>query len=193
MLSTVAGLFLLVISLVKTKLAWYDAPVYPLLALLAAGGLVGGGRLVAAFLTTHYHRLPTPTARLAAVLLVAAPPYVTQLMRTRHSTDVALHHPSLLYGRHLRAQAQQLPHLRTYVLGDNGVFNDSPAFYMAALRRQYGHHITRVPPWEVGWVSPPRVVATCGAKAHRPWLQHYQIRELFRTDSCVTFQLVARR
>jgi 4-amino-4-deoxy-L-arabinose transferase-like glycosyltransferase len=188
-LSTVAGMFLLVISLVKTQLDWYDAPVYPLLALLAAGGLVWVGRIVAA----HYHRRPAAAARLAAVLLVAAQPYGVQVMLTRRSTDVARRNSSLLYGRHLRAQAKRLPHLREYILGDNGIFNDSPEFYMAAITTQYGHRITRVGPWQVGWATPPRIVVACGAKAWRPWQQYYQTRVLFRTDSCVTFRLEARR
>ncbi|MBC6606034.1 glycosyltransferase family 39 protein [Hymenobacter sp. BT188] len=188
-LGTVAVVFLLVISTVKTQLLWYDAPVYPLLALLAAGGLVWTGRAVAA----HYRRSPSPTARLAAVLLVASLPYGVQLLLIRHSTDMALRNSSLLYGRHLRAQAKQLPHLHEYILGDDGIFNDSPEFYMAAITAQYGHRITRVGAWQVGWAIPPRVVVTCGAKARATWQQYYQTRVLFSTDSCVTFRLEARR
>ena len=188
-LSTVTALFFVVISLVKTQLDWYDAPAYPLLALLAAAGLVWTGRAVAAY----YQRRPSATARLAAVLLVAALPYWVQLLLTRRSSDLTFRNSSLLYGRHLRAQAQRLPHLREYLLGDNGLFNDSPSFYMAAIRAQHGHRIIRVPPWEVGWATPPRIVTTCGLKAQQPWLQYYQTRILFRTDSCVTFRLEARR
>jgi hypothetical protein len=163
--------------------------VYPLLALLAAAGLVVTARTMGA----HYHRPLPPAARLAAVLLVAALPYGILVQQTRRLTNTAWHHSSLLYGHHLRAQARQLPHLREYLLGDDGEFNDSPEFYMAALTRQYGHRITRVAPWDAGWVNPPRVVATCGARARQAWDRHYRTRSLFRTDSCATFYLEARR
>ncbi|WP_261990506.1 hypothetical protein [Hymenobacter sp. BT188] len=124
---------------------------------------------------------------------MAALPYGVLLLQTRRLTNTAWNNASLLYGHHLRAQARQLPHLQSYLLGDDGVFNDSPEFYMAAMTRQYGHRITRVSLWAVGWVSPPRVVATCGARARKTWERYYHTRVLFRTDSCETFRLEARR
>jgi hypothetical protein len=185
----VATLFLLVISLVQTQLPWYDAPIYPLLALLAAAGLVWTGRAVA----SYYQRKPTPMARLAAVLVVTALPYGVQLQLIRRSTDFARRNSSLQYGYHLRAQARKLPYVRTYLLGDDGIFNDSPEFYVAAISAQYGHRITRVSLWDVGWVSPPRTVTTCGARARKTWERFYKTQDIFRTDSCVTFRIEARR
>ncbi|OGX85578.1 hypothetical protein BEN48_01730 [Hymenobacter glacialis] len=193
-LGATAGTMLLVISLVPTKLGWYDAPAYPLLALLAAAGLIGLGRLVAASVAAQGRRYPRPAVRLLAVLLVAAVPYSAQLVRTRGSTDARLQEAALMYGGHLRAQTQRLPGLRDYALHDDGRLNDSPEFYAAVQRYQHGHRVARVTPESaVAGAAAPRVVVACGEPAQRTWQRYYRTRVLLRSDSCVTLQLQDRR
>ncbi|GGF04538.1 hypothetical protein GCM10011383_14560 [Hymenobacter cavernae] len=187
--ASVAGCFLLAISLVKTKLGWYDAPIFPLLALQAAAGLVWTGRILAA----HLKQRPQFNQRLVGVLSIAVLPYYAQRQFIRDLDKHRLDNPQLLYGRHLRAQHQQLPTLTNYVLVTDGAFNDSPVFYRTAAEFNYNHQTTSIASWDLGWLRPGQTVVACGAKAYRPLLQRYQTRVLLRTDSCQTLELLGLR
>ncbi|GAB2962830.1 hypothetical protein GCM10027048_34420 [Hymenobacter coalescens] len=185
----VAGSQLLVLSLTRSKLPWYDAPVYPLLALLAAAGVVWAARAVAA----HYAWRPRPAVLVLLPLLCVAGPYADRLTRLRELHQRRWEQAPLLYGRHLRQQHEQLPTLTRYAVVDNGEFNDSPEFYRAAAAYAHGHEVAHFGPAEAGTLPPEQVVVACGAAARRPWEQRYQTEVLVRTDSCVTLRLLARR
>ncbi|MCC2545873.1 glycosyltransferase family 39 protein [Hymenobacter sp. BT175] len=186
---TVALTFLLVISIVQTKLSWYDAPVYPLLALLAAAGLGWVGKA----LESHLQAPLTRGIRIAGILLLVALPYVAQLQHIRDMDTHRLERPQLQYGRHLREQVRQMPHVQQYILATDGSFNDSPAFYAAAARFQYGHEVTRADVWSMNKGRPGLIVMACGAKAYRPWMKHFTTEILVRSDSCLTFMLMRYR
>ncbi|RTQ45826.1 phospholipid carrier-dependent glycosyltransferase [Hymenobacter gummosus] len=186
--ATVAGTQLLILSLTRTKLAWYDAPLYPLLALLAAAGVVWAGRALAA----HYRWQPRP-AWLLLPLLVAAGPYADRLAHLRELHQRRFQNATLLYGRHLTAQATQRPELQEYLVATDSLHNDSPEFYRVAAQRRYGHRSGWVHSTFAGQPEPGTVVVTCGAAARRPWLARYQVETLLQTDSCVTMRLLQRR
>lgn len=182
-----AGGELLIISLARTKLAWYDAPLYPLLALQAAAGLWWTGQAVA-----HQHRYRLrPAALIGAVLLVVAAPYAARLAQLRDWYQRRFELAQLLYGQHLRAQATERPDLRAYTLATDGSFNDSPEYYRQVQATRHGHRIARTVPSEAGTLAAGTVLVACGAQATRPWLQRYQCEVLVLTDSCVTLRLGA--
>lgn len=185
----VAGSHLLLLSLTRTKLSWYDAPLYPLLALLAAAGLSWAGRALAA----QYQWQPRPALLLLLPLLVAAGPYADRLAHLRDLQQRRLENPALLYGQHLAAQVAQRPELRTYLLSTDNSYNDSPEFYRVAAEMRYGHRSGQVRADYAGQPEPGTVVVACGAAARRPWLVRYQTETLVQTDSCVTLRLLSRR
>lgn len=187
--ATVAGTFLLIISLVQTKLSWYDAPVYPLLALQAAAGLVWAGRIV----LTHLQRRPAFGTQLAAVLAFAAFPYLAQWQFIRHLDDTRFKYSQLLYGRQLREQVRLYPELKEYAIATNGTFNDSPNFYRTAAELTYGHRIRRVAPWQLDSVQVGQTLVACGYKAYHPWQLRYQTQVVCQTDSCMTLLLLSKR
>lgn len=185
----VAGGHLLFLSITRTKLSWYDAPLYPLLALLAAAGLSWAARALAA----QYRWQPRPWVLLLLPLLVAAGPYADRLAHLRDLHQRRLEHPNLLYGRHLAAQVAQQPALRDYLVAADSTYNDSPEFYRVAAEMRYGHRSGLVRPDFVERTAPGTVVVACGAAARRPWLARFQTETLVQTDSCVTFRLLQRR
>ncbi|RAK68122.1 ArnT family glycosyltransferase [Hymenobacter edaphi] len=187
--AAVAGGHLLVLSLTRTKLAWYDAPLYPLLALLAAAGIGWAARALAA----HYRWQPHPAVLLALPLLVVAGPYADRMAHLRELQQRRLENPTLLYGRHLTAQASQQPALREYLVATDSLYNDSPEFYRVAAQLRYGHRSGWVQPEFAGRPEPGTVVVACGAAARRPWLARYRTETLLQTDSCVTLRLLERR
>lgn len=185
----VAGTFMVVLAITQTKLPWYDAPMYPLLALLAAAGLLQMARAVAA----QQHWQPGPVARLGALALVVVLPYWAQCRVLVRIYDHRYAVPALRLGNHLRHQQEAAPDLREYYLGEDGTFNDSPLFYLAATERQAGHYIRRVPPQKLNETSAGQVVVVCGAATRRTWEKWYRTRLILQTDSCVTLRLEARR
>ncbi|UOQ98470.1 glycosyltransferase family 39 protein [Hymenobacter sp. 5317J-9] len=184
-----AGGHLLIISLARTKLAWYDAPLYPLLALQAAAGLWWAGQAV---VRERAWRL-RPAVLTGAVLLAVAGPYAARLAQLREWYQRRFELPQLLYGNHLRAQVDQHPELNAYALATDGTFNDSPEYYRQVYATQHQHRIARTEPDAAGTLAPGTVLVACGAAAARPWLQRYQCEVLVRTDSCFTLRLGALR
>lgn len=188
-LTAVVSSFLLVISLAQTKLFWYDAPAFPLLALLVAAGLTVGFRLLrqAAGLQV------SPWGLLAGVLGVAAFPYLNQVQYLRQLSKYRFDNHQLVYGHHLRQQWQQQPELQAYTLGTDGSFNDVPEFYRMAAEYQQGHAVTRRAAWQTTESRPGDVVVVCGQKATQAWQTTFQTEILVQSDSCRTLRLGARR
>jgi len=181
--------FLLIISLVQTRLPWYAAPVYPLLALQTAAGLVWVGRALEAQFS-HTFR---PWSRLLAVLCVAAPPYWLQLRHLEHLYDTRNQDPNFLYGQHLNAQFRDWPGIQEYIIGVDGKFNDVVEFYRQAAKWRYQHQTVLITPWDASKTAAGQIVVACGANARRPWLRLFHTKVLVRSDSCVTLLLEARR
>ncbi|MET4107311.1 glycosyltransferase family 39 protein [Hymenobacter sp. UYP22] len=188
-LSAIIGSFLLAISLAETKLVWYDAPAFPLLALLVAAGVVQVFRLLQPGIAR-----PVPYAgRVAGVLALAAFPYLNQVQYLRQLSKYRFDNHQLVYGHHLRQQWQQHPELWTYTLGTDGSFNDAPLFYQMAAQYQQGHTVARRAAWQAAESGPGEVVVACGQKATLAWQSAFQTETLVQSDSCQTLRLGARR
>ena len=184
-----AGTLMVILAFTQTRLPWYDAPMYPLLALLTASGLLQMARAVAA----QQHWRPGPAARLAAVALLVALPYWAQCRALARFFDRRYEVPSLRVGNHLRHQAAARPEVRSYYLAEDSIFNDSPVFYKLALERKAGHRIVRVPPKKINETPTGQLVVVCGAALRRAWEREYRTSLVLETDSCVTLRLEARQ
>ncbi|WP_185817000.1 ArnT family glycosyltransferase [Hymenobacter metallilatus] len=188
-LTAVAGSFLLIISIAETKLVWYDAPAFPLLAILAAAGTVAGGRL----LRQAGGRPLAYGARVAGVLALAAFPYLNQIAFLRNLAKHRFDNHQLVYGHHLRQQWQQQPTLWAYTLGTDGSFNDAPEFYRLAAEYQQHHTVRRLAAWQARDSQPGETVVVCGHKATQAWQTAFHTEILVQSDSCRTLRLGARR
>ncbi|HEX8329178.1 MAG TPA: glycosyltransferase family 39 protein [Hymenobacter sp.] len=186
---SVAGSFMVVLALTQNRLEWYDAPMYPLLALLAAGGILQTVRAVA----TQQGWQLSAAARVAILAVVVAQPYWVQCRALARIYDLRYSRPSLRLGNHLNHQVQVLPELRRYSFAEDTLLNDSPMFYRTATEMRHGHVIERVPVPKMRETATGEFVVVCGAALRRRWERHYRTSVVLRTDSCVTLLLEARR
>lgn len=185
------GVFMVVISAASTKLAWYDAPLYPLLALVLGGGLAALARRVAG-----------PAAapqrwRGALLLALAVVPSVVALHRRlakvhAHRYDEA----ALAYGRYLHEPAarpvRRFTALHRSTSPATQTYNAPLDFYALAYRHQHPADTVEVSYTAAGF-APGRVVVVCGAAALAEVQQHHRTRTLYRADSCRTLQVLAPR
>lgn len=186
------GLFLVIISLARTKLPWYNAPIYPLLALVVGGGLtvlarwVAHGRPVAA-----RYRLSVLLVALAVVPAVAALQWRLVRVYARRYNQ-----PEQTYGRFLRDSAAT-PGTRFTLLHRGAApntrdYNAPLEFYALAHRQQYPRDTVDVC-YTARALPPGRVVLVCGATARATLARSYRTRVLYAADSCYTLQVQGPR
>jgi 4-amino-4-deoxy-L-arabinose transferase-like glycosyltransferase len=185
----VAGSFMLVLAATQTRLPWYDAPMYPLLALLAASGLLQAGQAVA----SQQHWRVGPAARLGGMLLLVCLPYWAQCRHLVRTYDARYRLAAPRLGPHLRHQALDMPELREYHHAGNYDDGDVQSFYLLAAEIAHQHYITRIPAGEVPNADAGRMVVVCGARPRRLWESRYRTHVVLQTDSCVTLQLEGPR
>ncbi|MDO7845395.1 glycosyltransferase family 39 protein [Hymenobacter sp. M29] len=185
----VAGSFSLILAATQNRLPWYDAPIYPLLALLAAAGLL----LPARALLAQQPQAGSVAGRLGALALVAALPYWAQCRALVRTYDARYQTATLRLGPHIRHQVQARPGLQAYSIGYPPDYSPSMWFYQGAAELQYGHRIMAVPYRELGKATVGHEVVVCGAATRRAWESMYRTSVVLVTDSCVTLRLEARR
>lgn len=186
------GVFLAVISAASTKLAWYDAPIYPLLALVLGGGLAALARRMA-----HGRTLAPRKWRSVLLLALAVVPSAIALQRRLGKEHARRYDEAeLTYGRFLRDSAATpgtrltLLH-RSFVLATR-TYNAPLEFYALAYRRQHPNDTVEVR-YTAERLPPGRVVLVCGAAAQAALTQRYRARVLHAADSCLTLQVQGPR
>jgi 4-amino-4-deoxy-L-arabinose transferase-like glycosyltransferase len=183
------GLFLAIISAARTKLDWYDAPVYPLLALLLGGGLTLLVRRVAA------NKRQVMNWRSGLLLLLVVGPLWVGLRRRLAQENAWQYEP---YGQFLqRPSATQglEPHFIALHAGrsNDTVKYDAPLeFYALAFRHAHPIDTLEVR-YDATRLSAGRIVLLCGAAARAEVTNRYYTRTLYSTDSCLTLQVVGPR
>lgn len=185
------GLFLAVISAASTKLSWYDAPIYPLLALLLGGGLAQLARRVA-----RGERQGSRPWRSALLLALAVVPSLVALHRRLAKEQANRYaHAELNYGRFLRdpaalpASVTRLTALHRSFTPATRDYNAPLEFYALAFNRAHPADTLDV---SYGVIHLPagRVVLVCGATAQRLLEKQYRTRLLYAADSCRTIQVL---
>jgi 4-amino-4-deoxy-L-arabinose transferase-like glycosyltransferase len=189
-----AGVLMVVISLASTKLPWYNAPVFPVLALLIGGGLATLARRVAAV-------APPAAWRWRATLLVllaVVPSAIALQQRRAKEMAHSYNEPELTYGRFLRDPAATpgpATHFTVLHRGPNEAtltYNASLEFYALAFRHAHPHDTLEVR-YAATQLPVGRVVVVCGAAAQAAVYQAYKARTLYAADSCLTLQILAPR
>lgn len=181
-----AGL-LAIISLAKTKLLWYNAPIYPLLALVLGGGL-----------TALVQQVQVSAGREAAnwgsmllAALVLGPSFIA-LRRGLAEESAWQRDP---YGPFLRAPAATAAagtHFTALHYGFSlDTLNYNPPLEFHALAFQHDHPGTTVEVrYDVAQLPAGRVVLVCGAAGQALLTKHYRTRLLYAADSCLTLQVL---
>jgi 4-amino-4-deoxy-L-arabinose transferase-like glycosyltransferase len=181
------GWYLLLLSSMQTKLTWYDAPIYPALALLAALGI---GALTKA-VSTHF-QLPTirPVVWLFVSLLLFWGPYaslmnhLTTLYRQRF-TD-----PALQLGRHLQRQYEVLPALKAYSLLMPPTYNGNVEWYGFVAEQTRHHRLIYRPVSAISRLAVSETIVICGSQSRKRLLQRHVVEVLWQQDSCATVRII---
>ncbi|SNC64059.1 Dolichyl-phosphate-mannose-protein mannosyltransferase [Hymenobacter gelipurpurascens] len=184
------GVFLGLISVSATKHTWYDAPLYPLLALLLGAGLPMLARQTAVRVSWRNALVLEASVLMLAVVPSLAAVYIRLNKTHKHRHD----EPMLAYGRYLQhpgatpARSYTLLHT-TADRGSSG-YNAPLEFHALARRAQFSDTVNVV--FKATTLPPGQVVLLCGAAARNALIQRYATRLLYQADSCATYQIQRR-
>ncbi|MCC2545875.1 glycosyltransferase family 39 protein [Hymenobacter sp. BT175] len=185
------GVFMLLISLARTKLAWYDAPLYPLLALVLGGGLTLLVRRTARAARTSGRRRWLPAT---IVLLALVPSVIALHSRLNKEYKRRYNQAQLTYGRYLRQlDGVPLPARRYTALhagsDQSTLFYNAPLEYYALEARQARRDTVMVVYGAENLLPPGTLVVVCGRAAQRALAQGRQFRVVHQADSCSTVRV----
>jgi len=190
-LALLAGLwsawYLVLLSVIQTKLTWYDAPIYPALSLIAALGVVLLARAAAA-----QFRLPSfkPVWLVLGSLLLFWGPY-SQLMgqlvlahRQRYSES------GVQFGRYLQAQREAQPGITTYTVLDPTFYNGSMEWYAKVAQTVHGQQVAQRPSDQLAQFTAGETLVICDGHLRRQLQQQRHVQVLWQLDSCATLRIL---
>lgn len=174
---------LIIISSAATKYFWYEAPIYPFCALLAGAGLA----LLAESLIVRLNAEQHPWTLLLMLICVFAAPLTFVWNESFHPIE----QPDLLFGRHIRRQAEEVGQIDTYSLLSGIEYNSSIEFYRLAATRQYGHTIRSLYPWQIRNMRASETVIVCNPAIRARLDSIYVITPIFEEEPCSTLLITA--
>ncbi|MBC6991810.1 ArnT family glycosyltransferase [Hymenobacter sp. BT491] len=192
LLALFVGCWLLVISTAATKLEWYEAPLYPILALL-----------IALALTTLFQRWQQSSAMsprwqvitgtLALLALVWLPyKQIIDLIITNRQNDITWG-PEVRYGYYLGRYVRQHPEDKTIDVYHPGtLYGSSFWFYRQALAREsvkVQPHSSRE---QLNLVTGAHVIV-CTPEEQQVLADRYQVTKLEEEGPCATFEVWAKK
>ncbi|MGY3090378.1 4-amino-4-deoxy-L-arabinose transferase-like glycosyltransferase [Hymenobacter sp. UYAg731] len=180
--------FLIILSMARTRLWWYSAPVYPMAALLCALGL-------AHLVRQARHRWHWPKPATAGLLVLAAVVPAAVLLRhewTRWEAEKT--DPMLQYGYQLPRIVVAYPTLYTFNILREPGYHTTLNFYLAAL------HAQGVSPIEIigkdaalQQLKPGQRLLVCSALMQRYVQQHYRTQPLESVAPCVFLEILGSK
>jgi hypothetical protein len=170
--------WLLVISTAKSKLGWYEAPVYPALALLVGLGL--------SILYQDLLRLYMPRLGRAGWLVQVG--LVRRIIEERHS-DYTLGADGYL-GRYITKVTRERPQLAQLTLLTRGTIYQVLQYYKLQVAHTPGHQLTVLNWPDTHQLTAGQVVMFCD-RAYRARLDSaFQVVELHDDSPCQTVLLL---
>lgn len=192
LLAFVAG-WLLVITLAKTKLVWYDAPIYPALALLVGLGLSRLWHDLARLYLPRLSRAGGWALRLGAFVTVFYGSYhavVRQLIAERHS-DYGMGTDGYA-GRYLTALAPARPQLAALTLLAHDAHSPVLRYYQLQVAHAPGHHLAVVPGRAARRLPVGSVVVVCDPAYRAALDSTFRVVLLHQEAPCQTLRLLPR-
>ncbi|WP_019946984.1 ArnT family glycosyltransferase [Hymenobacter aerophilus] len=185
--------WLLVISYAQTKLDWYDAPIYPALALLIGLGLNTLYKLVHNLGATHLSRGTRWLSMVALACAVFYLPYqaITQQLITERHSNFGIGANSDL-GRYVTRIARQQPQYPDVTLLTDGMANSMMLYYKAEFEQHPKHHLTILSENEIAKLTPGTVVVLCNPALHAALGQVFNLVEIGQNESCQTVLLLPK-
>lgn len=184
--------WLLVVSLSRSQLPWYDAPIYPALALLVGIGLsILYHHLAAAYLP----RLSTWQGwglQAALLLYLFYVPYRTimkQIVSERHS-DYGVG-PDAHLGRFVPNLYRAQPQLDSLTLLYQGGYNAVIDYYRFVYQQEQNKHLAAIPGKDVRNIKLGTVVVVCNPEYRARIDSTFQVVELHQDATCQAVLLLS--
>ena len=180
-LSLNAFVFLLIISLAQTKLGWYNAPVFPLLAFLIGIGLSGTWQWLRQFpwLTKPYRK---PLLGFCLLLLVFANPYAAIIDKVYQPKDQEAYKESMRFEHFMKLLTDTNYKVVSFE------YNSHLDFHLSAAKYQ-GRPIDVVNPYVPEMIQVGDQLVFCEKDKQRVLLRNFSYQILQVWESCALVRI----
>jgi 4-amino-4-deoxy-L-arabinose transferase-like glycosyltransferase len=185
--------WLVVITLAKTKLVWYDAPIYPALALVVGLGLNRFWQDVRGLYLSRLSRTAGWALRIGVFITLFYGSYhdvVRRLIAERNS-DYGMGSDGYA-GRYLSALTQARPQLSELTLLAHEAHSPVLRYYQLQVAHTPGHHLAIIPGSNAYQLPLGRVVVVCDPSYRTALDSAFRVILLHEEMPCQTLQLVPR-
>jgi 4-amino-4-deoxy-L-arabinose transferase-like glycosyltransferase len=192
LLASFAGGWLVMVSASASRHDWYDAPLYPALALLVGLGLAIFYQDLMALYLPRLRRWPGRALQLALVLGVFFLPYqaiMEQIIGERHSNYG--NGPDGYLGHYLAAVIQAQPQLKELTVLYEGNYNGMLGYYQIAYQAQ-GISLNNRPGSTARTLAPGSVVVVCNPDYRARLDSTFRLVPLHEESPCQTVLLLPR-
>ncbi|MBC6608385.1 glycosyltransferase family 39 protein [Hymenobacter sp. BT188] len=177
-----------IISTAKTKLVWYDAPVFPLASLVVG---LGFGRAAEMLLRQQV----TPWKRTSLVLLFIAALFFYPIQRIvdklNYLYSLRFTDNNLQHGFQIKALREQVPQATEYTVFSDQNYEPTMTFYAIGARKDYGHDVTIKYRSEGYTLHVGELVLVCG-ESDRAFVQdRFETIPVLRENNCAALYLQA--
>ena len=187
-LMTLAGLvWLIVISTAQTKLEWYDASLYPIMAILVGYSLY---RIYQGII--HYLKLKTGIYRwiytIAFFAFVFILPYKNIIEKVYHPKDID--YPGERYGLLIEQVKKKFPDLKEFTIQYDG-FSTHILFYQLTNNNHRGYKISRIDKPEEAFVG--MTVMACEPRDVKYFEENFEVEPISGKEGCKMWKLVGAK
>jgi len=184
--------YFLIISFAKTKLPWYDAPLYPMASLVIGLGISEGFQAL-----ENYFQIENKLKRLGLlsllIICIFLVPYFDIAYAKIYKKDEIMYSasngvkPQLMYGEYLKIITNNKSRLKKiYVVRDKN-YNAQLLFY-AKVANLKGYSI-KLTSFEDKVLKLGDTAITCSSEIKMKLEQNYSLKPLHSNNSCNTFKI----
>ncbi|MDX5346662.1 MAG: glycosyltransferase family 39 protein [Hymenobacteraceae bacterium] len=183
-------IFMFVISSANTKLQWYDAPLYPMAALLIGVSIW----LVSNVIIRYYNFKYQYIFYAAAMILIFWKPYHMLLKyHLQEKTHAPSWHWETFFGPALKDLSKNHPEEKNVtILARSDKYNASLRFYMLGYKKE-GYLFTNVSEQNIMELRPNELVVTCNSQLRDDVETHYEVERLYSEHTCRTFRIISKK
>lgn len=179
-----------IISTAKTKLTWYDAPVFPLASLVVGLGLGRAAEILLQQPLTSWKRSWLLILFTLALFFYPIRQIMTKLdhIYSFRFVDINTQH-----GFQIKALRKRVPQATTYTVFSNQNYEPTMTFYAMGARRDYGHDVAIKYASEGSTLHVGELVLVCG-DGDRSFVQdRFKTITVLRENTCAALYLQAAK
>ena len=169
---------LLVISLSKTKLEWYDAPVFPLAAMIIALAFRQMWLITLPYLPSRKTLVLLTFVKILATALIFAIPYSTTIKSIYHKK---WEYDTDIFAYQMKKLAEERPELKDYIIYC-GSYDGQVGFYTRFWNEKKGYDIKVAEYWKEDIMQQGTHVLSC----YREKLE--KVKEGYKTETISTYE-----